>query len=338
MNRLARIALTATVAIGVLVAGTSAALGLPRDTSSSTRTVRTGVVVVNTRLAFGGAAGTGIVLTPSGEVLTNNHVIRGATSIRVTDVSAGRTYTAAVAGYSISKDIALLRLRNASGLQTAVMGNSAGLEVGDRVTAVGNAGGTGRLTVKAGRLTGLGRSITIDGEDESSTRLSGLIETSAPLRPGDSGGPLLSKGRVIGIDAAASTSLRYPEGGGEGFAIPIGSALRIASQVETGHRSATVHVGPTAFLGVSLGRSGVRGETVRGALVGGVAAASPADKAGIGAHDVITSFAGRRVTSSTNLRNLVARVSPGRTVRLTWVDPYTGTNTASVRLVSGPPQ
>ncbi len=109
MKRLQRIALTFTVAIAVLVAGASAALGLPRDTSSSTRTVRTGVVVVNTRLAFGdSAAGTGIVLTSSGEVLTNNHVIRGATSIRVTDVSAGRTYTATVAGYSISKDIALL--------------------------------------------------------------------------------------------------------------------------------------------------------------------------------------------------------------------------------------
>ena len=338
MNRLQRIALTFTVAIAVLVAGASAALGLPRDTSSSTRTVRTGVVVVNTTLAFGGAAaGTGIVLTPSGEVLTNNHVIRGATSIRVTDVSAGRTYTATVAGYSISKDIALLRLRNARGLQTALIGESSGLEIGGRVTAVGNAGGTGTLTVKAGRLTGLGRSITIDGEDGSSTRLTNLIQTSAPLRPGDSGGPLLSNGRVIGIDAAASTSLRYP-GGGEGFAVPINSALGIVSQVETAHRSATVHVGPTAFLGVSLGRSDFEGQTVRGALVDGVAAESPADKAGIGANDLITSFAGRRVTSSTSLRKLVVQLSPGRTVRLTWIDPYTGTNTASVRLVSGPPQ
>jgi len=339
LNRLARIALTATVAIGVLVAGASAALGLPRDTSSSARTVTTGVVVVNTRLAYGGAAaGTGIVLSSSGEVLTNNHVIRGATAIRVTDVSAGRTYTATVAGYSVSKDVALLELRNAGGLQTALMGNSSGLEVGGRVTAVGNAGGTGTLTVKAGKLTGLARSITIDGEDGSSTRLTGLIETSAPLRPGDSGGPLLSDGRVIGIDAAASTSLRYPDGGGEGFAIPINSALAVASQVETGHRSATVHVGPTAFLGVSLGRSDVRGQTVRGALVDGVARESPADNAGIDANDLITSFAGRRVTSSTSLRNIVVQVSPGRTVRLTWIDPYTGTNTASVRLVSGPPQ
>jgi S1-C subfamily serine protease len=339
MKRLQRIVLTFTVASAVLVAGASAALGLPRDTSSSTRTVRTGVVVVNTRLAFGAAAaGTGIVLTPSGEVLTNNHVIRGATSIRVTDLSAGRTYTATVAGYSISKDIALLRLRNARGLQTALIGESSGLEIGGRVTAVGNAGGTGTLTVKAGRLTGIGRSITIDGEDGSSTRLTNLIQTSAPLRPGDSGGPLLSNGRVIGVDAAATASLRYPDGGGEGFAVPINSALGIVSQVETARPSATVHVGPTAFLGVSLGRSDFEGQTVRGALVDGVAAESPADKAGIGANDLITSFAGRRVTSSTSLRKLVVQLSPGRTVRLTWIDPYTGANTASVRLVSGPPQ
>ena len=127
---------------------------------------------------------------------------------------------ATVAGYSISKDIALLRLRNARGLQTALIGESSGLEVGGRVTAVGNAGGTGTLTVKAGRLTGLGRSITIDGEDGSSTRLTNLIQTSAPLRPGDSGGPLLSNGRVIGIDAAASTSLRYPDGGGRASRFP----------------------------------------------------------------------------------------------------------------------
>ena len=259
--------------------------------------------MVNTRLAYGGAAaGTGIVLTSSGEVLTNNHVIRGATSIRVTDVAAGRTYSATVAGYSISKDVALL--------EAAERPRPADRRSWETRRASRSETGSPRwatpaepavLTVKAGRLTGLGRSITIDGEDGSSTRLSGLIETSAPLRPGDSGGPLLSDGRVIGIDAAASTSLRYPDGGGEGFAIPINSALGVVSQVETGHRSATVHVGPTAFLGVSLGRSDVRGETVRGALVDGVAAESPADKAGIGANDLITSFAGRRVTSSTSL-------------------------------------
>ncbi len=203
---------------------------------------------------------------------------------------------------------------------------------------MGNAGGTGTLTVKAGRLTGIGRSITIDGEDGSSTRLTDLIQTSAPLRPGDSGGPLLSNGRVIGVDAAATASLRYPDGGGEGFAVPINSALGIVSQVETVRPSATVHVGPTAFLGVSLGRSDFEGQTVRGALVDGVAAESPADKAGIGANDLITSFAGRRVTSSTSLRKLVVQLSPGRKVRLTWIDPYTGANAASVRLVSGPPQ
>ena len=286
MNRLTKIALAATVVVAVLIGASSTALGLPRDASSSRATTKTGVVVVNTRLAYGGsAAGTGIVLTASGEVLTNNHVIRGATAIRVTDVAAGRTYSATIVGYSISKDVALLKLRNARGLQPAVMGNSSNLEVGDRVIAVGNAGGTGVLTTKTGKLTGLRRSITIGDEGGSSIRLSGLIETSAPLEPGDSGGPLLSDGRVVGIDAAASSSLRYG-GSSEGFAIPINSALGVVRQIEAGHRSAIVHVGPTAYLGVLLGQSGYYGSDVRGALVQGVAPRSPADKAGVGADDL----------------------------------------------------
>jgi S1-C subfamily serine protease len=220
-------------------------------------------VVVNTRLGYGAAAaGTGIVLSSSGEVLTNNHVIRGATAIRVTDVSAGRTYTATVAGYSVSKDLAVLKLGNAHGLQTAVIGNSATIEVGDRVTAVGNAGGTGVLSTKSGELTGLARAITVSDDEGGSTRLKGLIETSAPLQPGDSGGPLLSHGRVVGIDAAASSGFRLQGGGGEGFAIPINSALTIATQIEAGHRSSTVHVGPTAFLGVARSRA-TTGKTCR---------------------------------------------------------------------------
>lgn len=326
-----------TVAVGVLVVASSTALGLPHLSSSSARTNRTGVVVVNTTLATGGvAAGTGIVLTSSGEVLTNNHVIRGATSIRVTDTSTHRTYTATVAGYSVSKDIALLRLRNAHGLQTVLTGNSSDLRVGEGVTAVGNAGGTGVLTVKTGKVTGLARSITVSDEDGSSTRLTGLIQTSAPLRPGDSGGPLLENGRVVGIDAAASSSIRFPEDG-EGFAIPINRAIAIARQVEAGRTSASVHVGATAFLGVVLGGQDGFGQS-EGAVVENVATGSPADRAGLGPNDVITSFGGKRVTSSTSLRSLVLRTSPGRTVRVTWIDPFAGTTSASVRLVSGPPQ
>jgi len=333
---LLKIALTAAV-VGAVVAGSSVA-GAFGGATSSTGGVRAGVVVVNTSLAGGGAAaGTGIALSSSGEVVTNNHVIRGATSIRVTVPSTGRTYAATVAGYSMSEDIALLMLRNAHGLTTASVGNSNSIKVGDQVTAVGNAGGAGVLSTKTGKLVGLQRAITVSDDEGGSSRLTGLIETSAPLQPGDSGGPLLSHGQVVGIDAAASSSFSF-RGSGEGFAIPIDTAIDIAKQIDARHASSVVHIGPTAFLGVGLGQTGYNGQATTGAIVEYVASGSPADKAGLAAQDLITSFAGHRVTSPRNLRNLVLRLSPGRIVKLTWIDQYTGSNSATVRLVSGPPQ
>src|SRR5574337_50775 len=254
----------AAAAVAAVVLALIVALGGPRAASAAPKSPKQGVVVVNTILAGGGgAAGTGIVLTSSGEVMTNNHVIRGASAIRVVDTSTGRSYRATVAGYSVSRDIALLDLRNARGLQTAPIGDSSQAALGDRLTAVGNAGGTGALTVKTGKLTALHQAITVSDDSGGSSRLSGLIETNAPLRPGDSGGPLLSHGRVIGVDAAASTNLSYPGGGGVGYAIPVDTAVGIVRQIEAGHRTSVVHVGPTAFLGVAPGRSGY----VRGVLV-----------------------------------------------------------------------
>lgn len=321
--------------VALLVGGSAVALGKARAREgATTRSPRTGVVVVNTSLGYQGgiAAGTGIVLTSSGEVLTNNHVIHGATTVRVTDVSTGTTYPATVLGYSVSKDIAVLQLRNAHGLQTASIGDSAGLSAGDLVTAVGNAGGTGTLSVVRGRINALGRSITVGDDSGVSSRLSGLIETSARLEPGDSGGPLLGNGRVIGVDTAASSGFEY-QGSGRGFAIPIDTAMAIAKQVEAGHGSAIVHIGPTAFLGVSLGQSGSHG-----AVVEAVVPRSPADRAGLVPDDVITSFGGHGVSSPAGLQRLVLRVSPGAAKRLTWVDPYGYGRSATVRMVEGPPQ
>ena len=335
--RFAKVSILWILAVAFLV-GSPLAFGAQERSTAAGRNATTGVVVVSTTLAYGGrAAGTGVVLSSSGEVLTNNHVIRGARSVRVTDTATGHTYGATVAGYSVARDIALLKLRNAHGLASALIGTSSNLEVGTRVVAIGNAGGTGVLTTKTGRLLRVGRSITVTDDDGSSTRLTGLIETSAPLRPGDSGGPLLSNGRVIGIDAAASSSFRFRDEGGTGFAIPIDTALQIAGRIEAGHSTTTVHVGPTAFLGVALAPSGIA-QDVSGALVQGVSPDSPAATAGIGRDDVITAFAGTRVRSSTDLRKRVLRFAPGRVVRVTWLDRVTGSSSASVRLVSGPPQ
>jgi S1-C subfamily serine protease len=313
-----------------LALGASSSVTLAAPTATAT-----GVVVINTRLAYGGGAGaaTGIVITSSGTVLTNNHVIRGAGSIRVTVPSTGQSYAATVAGYSVSKDIALLRLRDATGLQTVQTGNSSTVRVGDRVVAVGNGGGRG-LSTKSGRVTGLDQGITLS-DDGTPFTLPGLIETTVPLRSGDSGGPLLANGRVIGIDAAASAGAFF-RGSGQGYAIPINRALKIAGQIDAGRSSSIVHVGPTAFLGVRLGRPG--DSDVLGAFVELVASGSPADKAGLGANDVIVAFAGKRVTGPLSLRGLVRQASPGQTVRVTWVDPYAGRTSATVRLASGPPQ
>jgi S1-C subfamily serine protease len=336
-SRFLRISWAGAVVAAVLVASSSSALGASPRATTSASGVKAGVVAVNTRLAYGGgaSAGTGIVLTSSGQVLTNNHVIRGAGSIRVTVPSTGRTYTATVAGYSVAKDIALLKLRNASGLQTMQTVTSSTVRVGDRVTAVGNAGGSGTLSAKAGTVTGLGQTITV-ADDGGPVTLVGLIETTAELEPGDSGGPMLSGGRVIGLNAAASSGFAFRDSG-QGYAVPIARALTIAAQIEAGRSSSTVHVGPTAFLGVALARP-LYGADVEGALVEGVAAGSPAAKAGIGQNDVITAFGGKRVTSAASLKKLVLRSSPGRTVRITWIDAYSGKTNATVRLAAGPPQ
>ena len=328
-----RLALAA--AAGALLAGSAVAIAAAQG-GSVTRTPSTGVVVVTTNLGYQGsaAAGTGIVLTSSGEVLTNNHVVKGATTIRVRDVSTGRTYTATVAGYNVSRDIALLKVSNPQGLKTALIGSSAGLRVGDRVTAVGNAGGTGTLTVSTGTLTRLHQTITVSDDSGGSSRLSDLIETSADLQPGDSGGPLLdSSGRVIGVDAAGSSGSRFEQSAGDGYAIPIDTAKAIVHQIESGHSTATVHVGPTAFLGVALS-----GEDASGALVTGVVQGGPADNAGLAAGDLITSFGGHSVTSPTSLQLLLRQASPGKAYRVTWIDQYGTASSATIRPVSGPAQ
>ena len=335
-RRLLIFTLTAVVvAIVVATSAVAGALGRSTASTASPGGVRAGVVVVGTRLLGGGvAAGTGIVLTSSGEVLTNNHVIRGATAIRVTVPSNHHTYTATVAGYSVSRDVALLRLKNASGLRTVSIGTSGSLRVGDRVVAVGNAGGTGVLTTKTGKILALERAISVSDDQGASNRLTGLIESSAPLRPGDSGGPLLSGTKVVGLDAAASRDF-IVHGSGDSFTIPIETAIAVSKQVHTGQTSSTVHVGPTAFLGVVIGDAG---QGAAGALIETVAQGSPADRAGLESGDVVVTFAGRRVTSADRLRSLVLAQAPGKVVKLTWIDRFTGSNSATVKLASGPPQ
>jgi S1-C subfamily serine protease len=320
-----------------LAAGADIAFG--RGTVSP---LTAGVVVVETTLGYqgGAAAGTGVVLTPSGEVLTNNHVIRGATAIRVVVPNTGRSYQARVLGYDLAADVALLKLQGASGLQTVAVGDSSKVRLGQKVTAVGNAGGTGSLAAAKGTITGRGKTITARDGQGASEQLTGLLETNAPLQPGDSGGPLLNAAnRVLGIDTAASAGFFFQSASNDAYAVPINRALAIARQVEAGKASATVHVGNTGFLGVQLQASGGSGDvSSAGALVAGVVTGSPADRAGLVAGNLITAIDGHPVTSLDTVPTLLLRKMPGDKVQLSWADQTGTQQTTSVTLASGPPQ
>jgi S1-C subfamily serine protease len=250
---------------GVTASTMTAASRTPLSASQIASRVDPALVDIVTTLGYQGAsaAGTGIVLTSDGEVLTNNHVIRGATSIKVTDVGNGRTYTAKVVGYDASKDVAVIKLQNASGLTTANLGDSSSVQTGDAVTALGNAGGKGGTpSVATGAVTALNQSITAsdEGSGANSEQLSGLIETNADIQPGDSGGALVDAyGQVIGMNTAASSGTQFQSESGQSaaqaYAIPIDKAETIADQIEAGQGSSTVHIGGTAFLGIQSGDS-----------------------------------------------------------------------------------
>ena len=329
-----RTALAALIAIAAIGSGTAFAA-----TRTTSHPVGTGVVVIETNLAYqnAAAAGTGIVLTSSGRILTNNHVIAGATTIRVVVPKTTHTYTARVVGYDTTADVAVLQLQKASHLRTVTTGNASSLKLGARVTAVGNAGGTGRLTSSRGKVTGLNRSIAVQGDSGTTEQLTGLIETNAALQPGDSGGPLLnSAGRVVGIDTAASSSSSFASASRDGYAIPIGKATTIAKQIVAGKSSATVHIGATAFLGVQLGNSPSFGG--RGATIVGVVPGAPAAAAGLVPGDVIIAVAGRAVSGPSDIAPIILAHKPGDKVTITYSDTSGQNQSASVTLASGPPQ
>ncbi len=306
------------------------------DTGTIASRVDPGVVDITTRLGYQGgeAAGTGMVLDTSGEVLTNNHVIDGATSINVTDVGNGDTYTATVVGTDKTQDIAVLKLEGASGLRTVNVGNSSSLAVGNTVTAIGNAGGVGGTpSVAAGHVTDLDQAITASDESDNSTeQLTGLIQTDAALRPGDSGGPLVNAaGVVMGIDTAASSGFQF-QAGTEGFAIPINQGLSIARQIMAGQASDTVHIGAAALIGVVVDNA----SSNSGAGILTVETGTPADNAGLVPGDVIDSLAGQSVHSASGLTDIVQRHHPGQKVTLGWVDTSGKQQSTTIDFATGP--
>jgi S1-C subfamily serine protease len=342
----------ATGAAAAIVAGGTAWAAAGHGSgalSADTIAARTnpGLVDVISTLGYqrGIAEGTGMVLTSNGEVLTNNHVIAGATAIKVRDIGNGRTYTANVVGYSDRNDVAVLRLQGASGLSTVSLGSTSGLAAGQKVVALGNAEGKGGTpAVATGEITGLGAAI--DAADQGTgavEHLTGMIQTNADIEPGDSGGPLVnSAGQVIGMDTAASSNSGQTGTTASvsttAFAIPISRAMSIAHQIETGQASATVHIGATGFLGVAIASqsSGGFGATTSGAPVEGAIQDTPAAQLGLTGGDTIQSVGGHSIGSATDLQNVIEQYHPGDKVTVTWTDQLGQSHSAATALIAGP--
>jgi S1-C subfamily serine protease len=306
------------------------ALAAVQNAAAATPTPTKGVAIVNTDLALeqASAAGTGIVLTRDGEVLTNNHVIAGATTIKVTIPATHRTYTADVMGYDPTDDIALVKLEGASNLATATLGNSSKLKIGQGARAIGNANGAGKLVITRGKVVGLNRIISVQQDDGTSTTLHNLVATTAKLVPGDSGGPLIdAAGKVIGVDAAGSASGTSAVG----FAIAINKAVSITKLIKASKASQLVHIGATAFVGIQAqdGSNGV--------LVGGVFPGSPAENGGLAAGDVITAIDGTSITDSLGLRAVLFRHHPGDSITVSYTDTTGAPQTTTLTLADGPP-
>ncbi len=238
--------------------GPSAAAAIPARINDAAvyHKVEPGVVDVSANLEYldETAEGTGFVIDAAdGLVLTNNHVIDGATSVLVTPVTSGKSYQATVVGYDLLQDVALLQIKGATRLQAVITGDSDTLTVGTRVLALGNqAGQGGPPAVAPGVISSTGRSIVASDQSSGLTEtLHGMLQTSADIRPGDSGGPLANAaGQVIGINTAAGSG--GPGMSFAGYAIPINKALTVAHQIAAGHPSPFIHLGMPAFLGVLL--------------------------------------------------------------------------------------
>jgi S1-C subfamily serine protease len=324
------------------------------DTGAVADDVEPAVVNITTELAGGAgeAAGTGIVLTSSGRVLTNNHVIANATDIEVAFGGSNRGYDAEVLGYDVANDVALLQVDGASGLPTADLGDPSDLAVGDAVVALGNALGRGGApAVTSGSVLALEQAITVSDESGTSAeQLDGLIESDAPLQPGESGGPLVDdEGEVIGMNTAAQQSSQFDDAPSDtAYAIPIDDALAVVEQIESGESNGTVHVGERAMVGLQVrdvgrpGRFGGPGgpggiSTSGNVQVVGIPDDSPAAATGIEAGDVLVSLDGTTIRSTSDLSTALAPLEPGDEVEIVWLDGTGRRHSDTVTLVAGPP-
>ena len=344
--------------------------------------VEPGMVIINSTIQYQSeaGAGTGMVINSDGLVLTNNHVIEDSTKLSATVVATGKTYPATVLGYDTTGDIALIRLQGAPALKTVPIGNSSTVKTGNTVVALGNAEGQGTILPAAGTITGVNQTITASdqGGTITSETLHGMLQTSADIVSGDSGGPLSNAaGQVIGMDTAGQSVSFGQQASPTGFAIPINTALGVASRIAAGHASSTISIGYPPFIGIYLAQGTSSNPQVQaqqqeqsqgnpfggfggfvpscytsnsnlqipsqiapvnsGTLVDGVICGSPAAAAGMTGGAVITGVDGKTVGAPNQLQSILATFRPGDTVTITWVNLNAQKTTSTLHLVAGPP-
>ncbi|MCL4422777.1 MAG: trypsin-like peptidase domain-containing protein, partial [Actinobacteria bacterium] len=338
-------------------------LARPQDVQAVLSKVLPAVVSINTTgfkdPTEGGAivagAGTGMILTPNGEVLTNNHVVAGASTVTVTLYGQTLARPADVIGTDPSQDVALVQILGVTNLPTVQLGNSSSALVGDSVLAIGNALAlAGGPTVTEGIVSAENRSLTAEEPLTGGTEhLTGLIQTDAAINPGNSGGPLVnSAGQVIAMNTAvASSSAGNAPAQDIGFAIAINTIKPLIAQLRSGGvhgpRVAPGQTPPSSEAGPLPGSAfiGVEVETVTaqiarednlsissGALVVGVLAGSPAAAAGIQTNEVIVGVGTTPVTSDTTLAAALKSYKPGEQASLSIVR---GTQHLSITVVLG---
>jgi S1-C subfamily serine protease len=274
--------------------------------------------------------GTGMIITSSGEVVTNNHVIElyseggGTGTITVTEYGQTKALPSTLIGYDQTKDVALLKINNASNLPTVTFGDSSKAVVGDSVVAIGNALGlsAGTPTVTQGIVSALGRTVTAGGIGTQTETLQNMIQTDAAINSGNSGGPLIdTAGQVIAMNTAvAGTSSDGSSSQNIGFAIPVAQIESLLPQLQKGGQSGN----GGGYLGVDITtltpalRQQYGFTPTSGAVVLSVVAGSPAAKAGLVQGDVIVDINGTAITSSEDLQKAIQNAKPGQSVSITY--------------------
>jgi len=298
------------------------------DERAVTAQVLPATVDIEVELAYGQgeAGGTGIVLSPSGLVLTDEHVIFEAVSITAQVARRGRIYRAALVGADPADDVALLQMQGASGLQAAAMGDSRDAAVGDPVAVIGYPT-SGQATVR-GKITDTGVSAPVDADgDWPGANVSDMLESSARVIPGQSGGPMVdSSGRVLGMLESGGDS-------GGALATPIEDALTIAAQIASGQATQRIVIGRSAVLGAATQDASGR---TPGAEVVTVHSGTPAESLGLHHGDVITKIDDSDITGGLNLALVLVRYHPGDRVRVAWIGLLGLKHQGTVALTAGP--